>query len=100
MEEFLKAIKHFVLRDVVYIIAGGSVVVSFLYTFDQYRAHKNSITKEPPNTALEPTATSPRRFGSGRECGHARIPQGLSWFTILLSNHIRLRGNIVFEFIK
>jgi len=35
MDEFFKALRHFITRDLVYLVGGGSVVASFLYTFDR-----------------------------------------------------------------
>lgn len=35
MNELLKAFKHFITRDIIYIIGGSSVIISILYSFDK-----------------------------------------------------------------
>jgi len=36
MDEFVKAFRHFITRDVIYVIGGSCIVVSFLYAFDRF----------------------------------------------------------------
>jgi len=35
MDELFKALRRFITRDLIYLVGGGSVVASFLYTFDR-----------------------------------------------------------------
>ena len=45
MNELAKALKHFITRDILYLIGGGSVVCAFLYLFDR-------LTLSPMPTAF------------------------------------------------
>ena len=35
MNEFVRSLRHFIARDVIYIVGGGTVLLSFLYLFDK-----------------------------------------------------------------
>ncbi|HCO95357.1 MAG TPA: hypothetical protein DIU00_15645 [Phycisphaerales bacterium] len=43
MNELVKALKNFVVRDIIYIIGGSSVIVSFLYLFNKTDIHGKEI---------------------------------------------------------
>jgi len=44
MNELVKALKNFIVRDIIYIIGGASVILSFLYLFKKI----GIITKDTP----------------------------------------------------
>lgn len=44
MNELVKALKNFIVRDIIYILGGASVIISFLYLFGKI----DIIRKETP----------------------------------------------------
>ena len=82
MDELVKTLKHFIYRDLLYVIGGGAVIVSFLYLFGQLDLQKI------------PTAVYLLGAGIAYVIGYA-IQDGLSLTPVITTVPVSKPGRIV-----
>ncbi len=83
MGELIRALRHFIARDVLYVVGGGSVILSFLYFFDQL-----------PDASSVSTAMYLLAAGIAYVVGYT-IQEAFSLTGLLTSSYVTAPGRLV-----